>query len=212
MPGEPGRRCGGPGAVAGVRACAGRGGAGRAAARLAGMLDPAFLAEAGWDPAIRVLSLPASHPLLGRTLCRADGCPATAQGTKTGGLCQGCFARLQRAGMSAEQIAAVPRVPRRRRARRVPGPGVRADVAGRPAGAADRAVRAAFAAVPPYRGDNDGAVPGRPAVRPLPRWARAVWRRVPGGPKAGAGTVPPMTCGGASPSPPPRRPASGTGS
>ena len=81
------------------------------AARLAGMLDPAFLAEAGWDPASRLLSLPASHPLLGRTLCRADGCPATAQGTKAGGLCWGCFARLRRAGMSAEEIAALPRVP-----------------------------------------------------------------------------------------------------
>ena len=81
------------------------------AARLAGMLDPAFLAEAGWDPASRVLSLPAGHPLLGRTLCRADGCPATAQGTKTGWLCQSCFARLRRAGMSAEQIGALPRVP-----------------------------------------------------------------------------------------------------
>jgi hypothetical protein len=58
----------------------------------------ALLEEAGWDPADRVLSLPACHPLLGRTLCRADGCPATAQGTKAGGLCQGCFARLRRAG------------------------------------------------------------------------------------------------------------------
>jgi hypothetical protein len=40
------------------------------AARLAGLLDPAFLAEAGWDPVTRVLSLPAGHRLLGRTLCR----------------------------------------------------------------------------------------------------------------------------------------------
>ena len=95
------------------------------AARLAGMLDPAFLAEAGWDPASRVLSLPAGHPLLGRTLCRADGCPATAHGTTAGGLCWSCFARLRRAGMSAEQIAASPRVPaapssRRNRARSRP--------------------------------------------------------------------------------------------
>ena len=35
------------------------------AARLAGLLDPAFLAEAGWDPVTRVLSLPARHRLLG---------------------------------------------------------------------------------------------------------------------------------------------------
>jgi len=81
------------------------------AARLAGMLDPAFLAEAGWDPASRVLSLPAGHQLLGRTLCRAEGCPATAHGTKAGALCWSCFARLRRAGMSAEQIAALPQVP-----------------------------------------------------------------------------------------------------
>jgi hypothetical protein len=87
------------------------------AARLAGMLDPEFLAEAGWDPASRVLSLPAGHRLLGRTLCRADGCPATAHGTKAGGLCWSCFARLRRAGMSAEQIAALPGCRRRRRAR-----------------------------------------------------------------------------------------------
>jgi hypothetical protein len=31
---------------------------GAAAARLAALADPAFLAEAGWDPAARVLSLP----------------------------------------------------------------------------------------------------------------------------------------------------------
>ncbi|MGH8918065.1 MAG: transposase, partial [Actinomycetes bacterium] len=66
------------------------------AARLAAMLDPAFLVEAGWNPTIRVLSLPAQHPLLGRTLCRVDGCTATAHGTKIGGLCWRCFARLTR--------------------------------------------------------------------------------------------------------------------
>jgi integrase len=75
------------------------------------MLDLEFLTEAGWDPASRVLSPPASHPLLGRTLCRAEGCPATAHGSTAGGLCWSCFARLRRAGMSAEQIAASPRVP-----------------------------------------------------------------------------------------------------
>jgi integrase len=80
------------------------------AARLAQMTDPVFLAEAGWDPAARVLSLPAAHPLLGRVLCRAGGCPATAHAA-TPGLCWSCFARLRRAGRSVEQIAASPRVP-----------------------------------------------------------------------------------------------------
>ena len=49
------------------------------AARLAQMLDPAFLAEAGWDPDSRVLSLPAGHRLLGRAVCRVGGCATTAQ-------------------------------------------------------------------------------------------------------------------------------------
>ena len=68
-----------------------------AAARLAQMTDPAFLAEAGWDPAARVLSLPAAHPLLGRRLCRAGGCPATAYTATNAGLCWSCFARLRSA-------------------------------------------------------------------------------------------------------------------
>jgi len=81
------------------------------AARLAQMVDPGFLAEAGWDPVSRVLALPAGHPLLGRRLCRAAGCPATVHGTGAGGLCWSCFARLRRAGMSAAEIAASPQVP-----------------------------------------------------------------------------------------------------
>src|SRR6516225_1386224 len=63
-----------------------------AAARLARMLDRAFLVEAGWDPAARVLSLPAGHRLLGRAVCRAGGCTTTAH---TGlGVCYRCFTRL----------------------------------------------------------------------------------------------------------------------
>ncbi|GAA1144894.1 tyrosine-type recombinase/integrase [Streptomyces javensis] len=82
-----------------------------AAATLAGLLDPAFLAEAGWDPAVRLLSLPARHPLLGRTLCRVDGCEATAHGTKSGGLCHRCLTRLAKAGMSLKDIAAATQLP-----------------------------------------------------------------------------------------------------
>ncbi|MFN2497144.1 MAG: tyrosine-type recombinase/integrase [Pseudonocardiaceae bacterium] len=81
------------------------------AARLAGLLDPAFLAEAGWDPVTRVLSLPAQHRLLGRTLCRVEVCTATAHGTKIGGLCWRCFTRLCRAGMTAEEIGSSAELP-----------------------------------------------------------------------------------------------------
>jgi integrase len=94
------------------------------AAELARGLDPVFLAEAGWDPATRVLWLPADHQLMGRTLCRVDGCAATAHGTKLGGLCWHCFARLTRAGMSAEEVtcaAQLPPLPHRRTGCAVPG-------------------------------------------------------------------------------------------
>jgi integrase len=80
-------------------------------ARLAGTLEPGFLAEAGWDPVSRVLAMPAAHPLLGRRLCRIVGCPATAHGTKAGGLCHQCSARLQREGWSREAISSAPELP-----------------------------------------------------------------------------------------------------
>jgi integrase len=75
-----------------------------AAARLAAMLDRRFLDEAGWDPRMRVLSLPAAHRLLGRTVCRVDGCQSTIQPDLT--VCYRCFTRLTRLGMSKAEIAA----------------------------------------------------------------------------------------------------------
>ena len=80
------------------------------AQRLAALLDPSFLSEAGWDPASRVLSLPAGHRLLGRPVCRAGGC-ATTQHTGPGGVCHRCFTRLTGQGLTAEQIAGSPRLP-----------------------------------------------------------------------------------------------------
>ena len=43
-------------------------------ARLAALTDSAFLAQAGWDPGDRVLSLPSGHPLLGWRECPMPGC------------------------------------------------------------------------------------------------------------------------------------------
>jgi integrase len=86
------------------------------AARLASMLDPTFLAEAGWNPASRVLSLPAGHRLMGRAVCRVGGC-ATSIHTgigvprDLGGVCYRCFSRLTRQGMTVEQIAVMPQLP-----------------------------------------------------------------------------------------------------
>src|SRR5260370_35137147 len=96
------------------------------AQRLAALLDPFFLSEAGWDPAGRVLSLPAGHRLLGRTVCRAGGC-ATTQHTGLGGVCHRCFTRLTGQGMTAEQIAGSPWLPP------LPAPGTRGAVPRGPA-------------------------------------------------------------------------------
>jgi hypothetical protein len=53
----------GPGADAGV-----------VVVRLTSLTDPDFLAEAGWNPGMRVLSLPSAHPLLGWRSCPSAGC------------------------------------------------------------------------------------------------------------------------------------------
>ena len=139
------------------------------AARLAQLLDQVFLTEAGWDPGSRMLSLPAGHRLLGRALCRVAGCAATAHGTKAGGLCSRCFARLTAGGperrgdhlVAGAAGAAVS--PGRVRGSRVP-----ADVAGRAAGAANRPVPGALAPVPPHPRDDDGRFLADPRVQPLP--------------------------------------------
>jgi hypothetical protein len=80
-----------------------------AAARLAAMLDRGFFDEAGWDPRTRVLSLPAEHRLLGRTVCRVDGCQNTVQSGLP--VCHRCFTRLTRLGMSQAEIAAAACLP-----------------------------------------------------------------------------------------------------
>jgi integrase len=81
-----------------------------AAARLAGMLDREFLTEAGWDPAMRVLCLPAGHRLLGRRVCRAGGCTRTIH-SGLPAVCLRCFTRLSGLGMSAADIAAAEVLP-----------------------------------------------------------------------------------------------------
>jgi integrase len=78
-----------------------------AAARLARMLERGFLDEAGWDPRTRVLSLPARHRLLGRQVCRSDGCTRTVHGALPV-VCHRCFTRLTRLGLSAAEITAAP--------------------------------------------------------------------------------------------------------
>jgi integrase len=80
------------------------------AARLAAALDPAFLDEAGWDPVRRVLSMPAGHRLLGRTICKLSGCETGLRDARTGVCCR-CLTRLKRSGMTEEQIKQAEHLP-----------------------------------------------------------------------------------------------------
>jgi integrase len=80
------------------------------AALLAAALAPAFLAEAGWDPVRRMLSLPAGHRLLGRAACKVSGCQAAAYHRRAG-VCHRCFTRLTGLGMTAGQIGQAGQLP-----------------------------------------------------------------------------------------------------
>ncbi len=79
------------------------------AAMIAAVIDPVFLAEAGWDPASLVLSPPAEHALLGRPVCRAEGCRTTAQ--QRARVCVSCQRRLAACGLSVSQLAVLPARP-----------------------------------------------------------------------------------------------------
>ena len=81
-----------------------------AAAHLAKVLDRGLLEEAGWDPTMRVLCLPAQHRLLGRKVCRVKRCVGTVHNDAPE-ICHRCFTRLTGLGMSVEDIAATENLP-----------------------------------------------------------------------------------------------------
>jgi hypothetical protein len=78
----------------------------RHAATITMVIDPAFLAEAGWDPARKVLSFAPEHPLLGRPVCRAAGCSTSAPAATR--ICASCRRRLAEHGLSDHEIASLP--------------------------------------------------------------------------------------------------------
>ncbi len=81
-----------------------------AALRLGRMLERGSLDEAGWDPRMRMLSLPDQHRLLGRPVCRVGGCGSSVR-SGLPGVCQRCFTRLTGRGLSTAQIAAGAELP-----------------------------------------------------------------------------------------------------
>jgi integrase len=87
----------------------------RHAAAITAVIDPAFLIEAGWDPARRVLSFAPEHPLLGRPVCRAAGCSTTAQAASR--ICVSCRRRLAEHRLGEHEIASLPPLRRQRSGR-----------------------------------------------------------------------------------------------
>lgn len=78
----------------------------RHTAGIGAVIDPVFLGEAGWDAARLVLYPPPDHPLLGRPVCRAEGCSTTA--TDRSRVCAMCRRRLTELGLDVDQIASLP--------------------------------------------------------------------------------------------------------
>jgi integrase len=78
----------------------------RHAAAVGVVIDPAFLTEAGWDPARRVLAFDPEHPLLGRPVCRAADCSTTAPAGSR--ICGSCRRRLAEHGLGEHEIASLP--------------------------------------------------------------------------------------------------------
>jgi hypothetical protein len=75
-------------------------------ARIAALIDPEFLTEVGWDPAGLMLAPPPGHRLLGRPVCRVEGCSTTAAVRDR--ICGSCRRRLAEHGLSADEIALLP--------------------------------------------------------------------------------------------------------
>jgi integrase len=75
------------------------------------LIDPGFLAEAGWDRASRVLSLPAEHALLGWRICPTQGCTNQVYGRDQ--VCGRCRIRAGKTGH--DTIVAADAAPVQRR-------------------------------------------------------------------------------------------------
>ncbi len=159
---EPAVRATAPGSTATVHVFGTRRAPGGPASALAAVIDPAFLAEAGWDADLLVLRPPAAHPLLGRPVCRAPGCQTTAPARLR--VCQSCQRRLAAAGLEPGQAGSLPPRPYP-----VRGPGQCAvSGCGREQVSAPAALCRAHLDQREELGVSIGQFLTRPSVRPLP--------------------------------------------
>jgi integrase len=76
------------------------------AVRLAALVDPVFLTDAGWDSATCVLWPPPAHPLLGRPVCCGRDCSTTAAARSR--VCASCRRRLDTHGLGVDEIDLLP--------------------------------------------------------------------------------------------------------
>jgi hypothetical protein len=74
------------------------------ARRLLALIDPAFLATAGWDPDTQVLTPPADHPQFGYQVCSVVGC--TTEARRRTGLCPSCDQHWRASGLDQAAFAA----------------------------------------------------------------------------------------------------------
>jgi integrase len=80
--------------------------------QLRALLDPAFLTEAGWDPARQTLAPPPEHPTLGYAICTVAECDTPVNGG--GQFCTSCTEGWQASGLEPDVFAATGRVRQRR--------------------------------------------------------------------------------------------------
>nr|WP_260479359.1 hypothetical protein [Kibdelosporangium aridum] len=75
-------------------------------ARIGAMLDPGFLAGAGWNSETEVLAPPPGHLLLSRGICQVPECGGR---TESRGMCAGCNQRFRTSNLELDTFMQVPR-------------------------------------------------------------------------------------------------------
>ncbi|WP_326720424.1 site-specific integrase [Streptomyces sp. NBC_00243] len=77
-----------------------------ATAELMAAVTDEFRRLISWDAAVRVVTFPRSHPLLGSPICPVTGCGKMAYTPRERGLCRGCEQRMKQSGKSREEFVA----------------------------------------------------------------------------------------------------------
>ncbi|MEN8650625.1 hypothetical protein ABCR94_30025 [Streptomyces sp. 21So2-11] len=65
-----------------------------------------FLQLIGWDPSVRIVTFPRSHPLFGSRICPVEGCDKMAYTPRERALCRGCERRMKESGQPLEEFVA----------------------------------------------------------------------------------------------------------